>query len=118
MAVKFIALMRRPAHMTHEQFVDYHRTHHANTFMSDPTVQRLCRKYIQSHTIPSGLRGYPDATFDGVTEIWFDTLEDFNEAFTSATYDSNIRPDEQKFINLPNSEILLAVENPVWNPTN
>ena len=116
--VKFISLMRRPAHLTHEQFVDYHRNNHANTFMADPTAQRLCRKYIQSHTIPSGLHGFPASTFDGVTELWFDTLEDFNQVFTSARYNDIVRPDEHKFVDLPNSEVLLVVENSVWNPTN
>lgn len=116
--VKFVALMRRPAGMTHEEFVDYHRNHHAKTYMSDPTVKRLARKYIQSHAIPSGLEGYPDSGFDGVTEIWFDTVEDYQEAFSSDTYKANVRPDEEKFIDLPNSQILVTVENPVWNPTN
>ena len=111
-AVKFISLMRRPAHLTHEQFVDYHRNGHANTFMADPTAQRLCRKYIQSRTNPSDLHGFPTSTFDGVTELWFDTLEDFNVAFTSATYNA-IRPDEHKFVGVPKSEVLPAVENPI-----
>jgi hypothetical protein len=35
--VKFVALMRRRPGMTHEEFVDYHRNHHAKTYMSDPT---------------------------------------------------------------------------------
>ncbi len=64
------------------------------------------------------MHGFPDSTFDGVTEIWFETLEDFNEAFDSATYNATIRPDEEKFIDLENSEILVTIENPVWNPTN
>ncbi len=112
--IKFVALMRRPAGMTHEQFVEYHRNVHAKKYMADPTVRRLCRKYVQSHAVEGKLHGFPESTFDGVTEIWFDTTEDF----TSATYNANIRPDEQNFIDLANSEIMITVENPVWNPTN
>jgi hypothetical protein len=66
-AVKFIALMRRRAHMTHEQFVEYHRNSHAKT-----TTPPSAPTNTSSSTCPTP----------------------------------------------PNSEILLAVENPVWNPTN
>jgi uncharacterized protein (TIGR02118 family) len=116
--VKFVAFMRRIPSMDHQEFVDYHRNQHAKIYMEDPTNKRLVRKYIQSHVVPSGLEGLPQSEFDGVTEIWFDTIEDMKEAFSSDTYMANIRPDEQKFIDFENSLTLVTIENPVWNPTN
>ncbi len=57
--IKFVALMRRPAGMTHEQFFEYHRNLHAKKYMADPTVRRLCRKYVQSHAVEGKLHGFP-----------------------------------------------------------
>ena len=50
----------------------------------------------------------------GSPEIWFDNVEDFREAFSSATYTANIRPDELKFMDLEHSVDLVAEENHIW----
>jgi uncharacterized protein (TIGR02118 family) len=114
MAVKFVVFMKRRAGMTREEFVDYHRTRHAETFMADPTIRRLCRKYVQSHPVPSGTEGIPDSPFDAIAEVWFDTLDDLREAFSSATYMAKVRPDEQRFMDLEHSVDLVTEEHPVW----
>jgi uncharacterized protein (TIGR02118 family) len=113
--IKFIALMRRNPTLTHEQFVTYHKKNHAPLFMSLPEVQQHVRRYIQSHTVPGDLEGVPVSPFDGITEIWFDDLDSFRDVFASTSYMSTIRPDEAKFIDLKNSEVMLCTENPVYD---
>jgi hypothetical protein len=48
--------------------------------------------------------GFPAlaAAFDGFAEIWFDSLEDVGREFTEPRYLEIIRPDEERFIDLPN----------------
>lgn len=114
MAVKFVVFVKRRPGMTREEFVDYHRNSHAKTFMADPTMRRLCRKYVQSHPVPPGIEGIPESSFDGIAEVWFDSLDDLREAFSSATYLANIRTDEVKFMDLDHSVDLVTEETPVW----
>lgn len=114
MAVKFVILMRRRPGMTRAEFIDYHRTHHAKTFMADPTIRRLCRKYVVSHPVQSDDDGLAEPPFDGVAEVWFDNVGDLEEAFSSDTYMASVRPDELKFIDLENSQNLVTEERHVW----
>lgn len=114
MTVKFMVFIKRRPGMTREEFVAYHRTSHAKTFMADPTIRRLCRKYVQSHPVPPDIEGVPESPFDGIAEIWFDSVEDFREAFSSATYMANVRPDELRFMDLEHSVDLVAEEHHVW----
>ena len=102
-------MKRRPG-MTRAEFIDYHRSSHAKTFMADPTIRRLCRKYVQSYPVSSGIEGIPESPFDGIAEVWFDSVEDFREAFSSATYMANIRTDELKFIDFEHSVNLVTEE--------
>lgn len=114
MTVKFVALLKRRPGMSREEFIDYHRANHSKIFMADPTIRRLCRKYVQSHPVPSGMEGIPDPPFDGIVEAWFDTLEDLREAFSSETYMVNIRTDELKFIDVEHTVDIVTEEDHAW----
>jgi uncharacterized protein (TIGR02118 family) len=114
MAVKFVVLMRRRPGMTRQEFVDYHRTSHAVTFMADPTIRRLCRRYVQSHPVPTGAEGFGEPEFDGIAEAWFDTVHDLREAFSSETYMANVRVDELRFIDIEHTVNLVTEETLPW----
>jgi uncharacterized protein (TIGR02118 family) len=114
MAVKFVVLMKRRPGMTRAEFIDYHRTSHVKTFMADPTIRRLCRKYVASHPVQSDDEELTEAPFDGIAEVWFDNPEDLREAFSSDTYMANVRTDELKFIDLENSVNLVTEERHIW----
>ena len=103
--------------MSRQEFVDYHRTSHAVTFMADPTIRRLCRRYVQSHPVLSGVEGVEGVDgsgFDGIAEVWFDTVHDLREAFSSETYMANVRVDELRFIDIEHTLDLVTEETPVW----
>ena len=111
--VKFTILLRKRPEMSHEEFVQYHRTKHAPLFMSVPAVQQYVRRYVQGHTIPFDMPGMPPFAYDGTTELWFDTPADIGRVFGDAEYLRLIRPDEGKFLDLPGCGFLLLSENEV-----
>ena len=111
--IKFTILLRRNPDMTHEQFVQYHRTQHAQLFCSLPEVQQHVRRYVQCHATGESLPELPDSKIDGSTELWFDDLESLAAVFTSPKYMEVIRPDEATFLDLQACEFLLGVEHPV-----
>ena len=108
--IKFSILLRRNPEMTHEQFVIYHREHHAPLFMSMPVVQQHVRRYVQLHTLDVTLPGLPPTTIDGVTELWFDDVESIGAVFTDESYLEKIRPDEATFLDLHRCEFIVSEE--------
>ena len=99
--------------MNHEQFVAYHRNHHATLFASLPEVKQYVRRYVQCHATGDSLPGLPDNKIDGATELWFDDLKGLAGVFQSENYMATIRPDEQKFLDLHACEFLLSTEHQV-----
>jgi len=92
--IKFSILLRRRPGTTHQDFVDYHRNHHAPLFMSLPVVKQHVRRYVQQHTITATMPVLPPTTIDGITELWFDDVEAIAAVFTAESYLETIRPDE------------------------
>ena len=105
--------MRRKPSLTREEFAQYHREKHAPLFSSLPAVRQYVRRYVQCHTIEASLPGMPPVTFDGITEIWFDDVAGLKAVFGSESYLQQIRPDEEKFIDLHSCEFVLSTENVV-----
>ena len=111
--IKFTILLVRKASLTHLQFVDHHRAVHAGLFMSVPVVQQTVRRYVQQHRIDAELPGMPPTRFDGMTELWFDDLDDLARCFTDPEYLERIRPDEESFLDLHACNFIVSSENVV-----
>ena len=69
--IKFTILLTRNPALTHEQFVEHHRSVHATLFMSVPVVKETVLRYVQQHAIAAELPGMPPVKYDGITELWF-----------------------------------------------
>jgi uncharacterized protein (TIGR02118 family) len=96
--LKFTFLIRRTDGMSKEEFINHHRQHHAPLFMSIPESQKYVKKYVVSH--PAEIAGFPPPDYDGITDIYFSSMEDFNSFFSSENYKLKIHPDESNFIRL------------------
>ena len=111
--IKFTIHIRRNPKMTHKEFVEYHRNHHAPLFCSLPEVQQHVRRYVQCHSAEAAVPGIPDSRIDGTTELWFDDAAGLLAVFSAPKYLELIRPDELKFLDLHACEFLVGTENPV-----
>ena len=111
-------LVRLP-HLTREAFQAYWRGTHAPLVASVAETLQI-RRYIQTHSLPSeaqqGLRASRDAPaeFDGVAELWFDSLEAMaaNSARPQAQAAAALLlEDERRFIDLPKSPLWFSREH-------
>ena len=106
------ALIRLPQ-LTREAFQTYWFDHHAPLVKSVSETLRI-RRYVQTHSLPAevsvGLRasrGGPE-DYDGVAELWWDTVEDAMPKHPSqAMIDAGrmLLEDERKFIDLARSPL-------------
>ena len=111
--VKALACLRRKPGMSTDEFHRYWKEKHGPLVKSVPEFFGYFRKYVQSHTTVDRIPGFPPQAappYDGIAEIWFDSVEDVGKAFSEPRYLEVIRPDEEQFLDLPNCNILIAEE--------
>lgn len=106
--IKFSFLIQRVPGMSFEDFVDYHKNIHAPLFTSIPEVKEYVRKYVVNH--PIAAPGFPKPIYDAITEIWFDSFDDFNTFFATENYLTKVHPDEPNFIEMSNVVVMVTNE--------
>lgn len=118
--IKLIFCLRRRADMSREQFQTYWREIHAPLVAEVSAALRI-RKYVQSHSFDDpriagmgSVRGMIDEPYDGVAELYWDSIEDVL-VDNAAARDAGRRllEDEAKFIDLPRSPLFWAREHHV-----
>lgn len=111
--VKLVGCLRRKSGMSAEEFHRYWKDVHGPLVKSVPEFFGYVRKYVQGHSVPDQVPGFPPppfTAFDGIAELWFDSIEDIGKAFSEPRYLEIVRPDELKFLDLPNCTIFIVEE--------
>jgi len=119
--IKLTFCLVRLPHLTREQFQDYWRNTHAPLVASVAETLRI-RRYVQLHSLPeaasAGIRQSRNAPpdFDGVAELWFDSLESLAENGQrpeAQAAGALLLEDERKFIDLEKSPLWWGEEKPI-----
>lgn len=120
--IKLVFCCRRRDDMTREAFqtrwLDVH----------GPLVRRLrehlpmMQRYVQSHTLPDAVnepvrtsRGTGEP-YDGITEVWFESLEAMGAGDSQAAIDAaqQLLEDEGAFIDFARSSVFLTEEHEIF----
>lgn len=117
--IKIVFCLRRRADLSREEFQTYWRTTHAPLVQSHAGALGI-RRYVQVHSIDdaistaiAGPRQSPEP-FDGVAELWLDSLDALIAAGSSDSGRAASRAlleDERRFIDLERSPLFLAEEH-------
>ncbi len=122
--IKLTFCLRRLPSLSREEFQDYWRNTHADLVAARAEALGI-RRYVQVHTedLPGLHRalqarngGGPEP-FDGVAEVWLDSVDDVvadDPAAHQAAADLLL--DEANFIDLANSPMFLATEHEIISP--
>ena len=117
--IKLVFTLKRREGLSREEFQRYWREEHA------PLVKRHAatlgiRRYVQTHAratdldaAVAGPRGSEPGAYDGVAELWWDSLEALAAAWSTPegqAAGAALLEDEQRFIDLPNSPLWLGEE--------
>jgi uncharacterized protein (TIGR02118 family) len=114
--IKVSVLLKRRPGMSVAEFHHYwRRAVHGPLLLSVPELMRYIRKYVQCHTIPETFSGTPGAAseYDGIADMWGDSLDDVRRALAEPRYMEVIRPDEEKFLDLANCVFIVTEEVPM-----
>lgn len=117
--IKMIFCLKRLPQLSRGEFQRYWREQHAPLVKRHATALGA-RRYVQSHTtsdprleIVSGARGSAGLDFDGVAELWWDSLESLLAAASTEAGQvagRELLEDEVRFIDLPNSPVFFTEE--------
>jgi len=122
--IKLVFALRRRPEMSREEFQTYWRETHAPLVAARAEVLKI-RRYVQVHTqdLPGlhaafqARNGGAPEPFDGVAELWFDSLDVLggdDPAVRQAQAD--LLADEANFIDLPNSPMWMSEEHEIVSP--
>ena len=119
--IKLTFCLVRLPHLSREQFQDYWFNTHGPLVASVAETLKI-RRYVQLHTLPaethSAIRASREAPeeFDGVAELWFDSLESLLENGQRAEAQAAaalLLEDEKRFIDLARSPLWWGEEKVV-----
>ncbi len=113
--VKVSVMLKRKSGMSPEEFHRYWKDVHGPLVLGVTDLMRHFRKYVQCHAVPAALGDTPGAgsEFDGIAELWADSLDEVNRAFAEPRYLEVVRPDEYKFLDLPKCVFMVTDEVPM-----
>jgi uncharacterized protein (TIGR02118 family) len=119
--VKLVFCLHRRPDIEEDEFHRYWTEIHGPLAASLAPVLGI-RRYVQLHTLPGRLndalasgRGAPEH-FDGIAELWFDSLESLMAGALSAegaAAAETLRIDEARFIDHSRSPIFVGEEQPL-----
>jgi uncharacterized protein (TIGR02118 family) len=120
--IKIVLCLRRLPTLSHDEFYRYWLERHGPLVRSHAQALRI-RRYTQGHTFADpridpavDARGCQVPAYDGVAEVYWDSVEDLVEAGSSAqgrTAGRALLEDERKFIDLANSSLFYVREHEI-----
>ena len=124
--IKLVYVIRKRADISEKEFHEYWLKQHGPLVRSFAKSMRA-KKYVQSHTVSEDAgkqirnpRPKMTETYDGITEVWWDSLEDFNSGGAvedRAKAARALLEDESKFIDFERSSIFLTEEHEIFDYT-
>ncbi|SEJ19605.1 conserved hypothetical protein [Sphingomonas sp. OV641] len=120
--IKMIFCLRRRAELSQAAFQAYWRDRHAPLVAEVAPLLRI-RRYVQSHSFddpqlagPVAARGAIVPPYDGVAELYWDSIEDLtavNDSKEAREAGRRLLEDERNFIDLSQSPLFWVRENHV-----
>ncbi len=117
--IKLVFMIRRREGVTREEFHRYWREEHAQLVKRHADVLGI-RRYVQTHALETSLddalagsRGSSPRQYDGVAELWWDSIDELVRAALSEdgqVAQQELLDDERRFIDVANSPIWLGEE--------
>ena len=105
--IKSFAFLPRRPDISAEQFHRHWSTIHRAHALRITTL----RRYVQLHRTQEALPGFAPSIYDGVPEVWLDSLEDALALATDPNYVEYAAKDEPNFIDMDRMTGLVTVED-------
>jgi len=104
--LKISLFLKKLPEIIDQQFHEHWKNQHVNLAKENKKFMAKTRKYNQVHITPelreqAKMFGIPVMDYDGIAEVWVDSLEDWKEVVGDAEFVKVIAADESLFIQAP-----------------
>ncbi len=107
-SVKLLALLRRRADLSPEQFHTHWSGPHARLFSENDSLREHILAYQQNHRFAEDYTRDPGTYWDGLAEQWYASMEAFYAGAGGAPFNELVVPDEECFIDRPATQFILS----------
>jgi hypothetical protein len=119
--VKFMEFPIRHPSMSRRAFHLYWQRHHSPNVMNVTAFSQFMRKYTTAHVLPETFalppRYLQTTTFEGVSEVWINRVDEIGAWLGHPLYAELIRPDESRFIHQEGGgELVVVKEERLYDP--
>lgn len=112
--IKISIFLTRRADLTRAEFTEYWTKHHTPMLAELPPGAVKVARYVQLQPVEDRIPGMRTADYDGVAELWVDSVADAAQWFTSDTYSTVIAADEENFLDRTKTQYLYATEETIF----
>ena len=104
----FFFLKRRPG-MTTAEFHDHWKERHGPLVANSAAVRRYTVRYEQNHAGAND-SNLPDLGFDGVSVMWFRSIDDFDAMRADPEYRDVVVQDGETFCDASETRVMMTVD--------
>jgi uncharacterized protein (TIGR02118 family) len=109
--IKLFVFVRRKAGLTAEEFGRAWYEEHAPLTLAAPGFRRRVRRYVQNHPIrDADVPGLTLSDFDGVAELWLDSVDDLRAALADPETE-HVEARVERFVDTKSALRLVAEES-------
>lgn len=109
-----LGFYKRKPGITHEEYLHHWKNVHAKLAMETPEVAKYIKKYVQHHIRPAEVfPGVEPVGYDGMSELWVDSIDDFRAMAEEPKFQEIMFPDEEKFLDLNVPRVMMLDEQHV-----
>jgi hypothetical protein len=101
--LKLICILRRNKALELAPFHDHWLRNHGGLFQNIPSLNAPLLAYDQSHGLD-----LPGAEFDGVTEQWFTSMDEWVSSLNAPEHTTVVEPDVEYMLDPPSIQYILA----------
>ncbi len=105
--IKLIRFVKRRKDLTRQQFKDYWLNEHSK--LEKVVMEKTPTRKIVASFATGEMIGGKEAPFDGMVELYYDSLEDMKASF-GGEIPAMMRKDEQNFVDLSEDPIRVVTE--------
>ena len=107
-SVKLLALLRRRADLSPEQFHAHWSGPHARFFSENAVLREHILAYQQNHRFAEDYTRDPYTSWDGLAEQWYASMKDFYASAGGASFNELVAPDEERFMDRLATQFILS----------
>jgi len=114
--IKMNLFLTKRADLTREQFSEYYEKKHWPLLESIPEVKQFAKRYVQQHNIGHVPPGVIAAPYDGISEVWFDSVEDLRRVVGTEAWRNIVYKDNEEFLDTSKTVFMFSEEKIDWQP--